>query len=237
MNYESGSDGGSTYDNFGQLWLINYSFSFLIIAGLINSNRWKNPIFNTLVIGLGALCIVVFLLAGIWQMNDLREYYLEGYEASHNGYIWIRYICYAFLAGFLFVVQRFLKMLDMESMTRYFPLLVHFLILVALSNELTTVMQLGLGIEMESLTHKVGYSILWGVYALMLIVLGFRKKSSMLRIAAIALFAFTLIKVFFVDLEHISTVSRMVLFIALGILLLIISYLYQRYKDVLLGDE
>jgi uncharacterized membrane protein len=59
----------------------------------------------------------------------------------------------------------------------------------------------------------------------------------LLRIAGMLLFAVTLVKVFFMDLIDISTESRILLFVAIGILLLVTSYFYQRYRHVLLGEE
>ncbi len=45
------------------------------------------------------------------------------------------------------------------------------------------------------------------------------------------LFAVTLVKIFFFDLVNLSILSRTVLFLALGALLLGASYLYQRFKE------
>lgn len=108
------------------------------------------------------------------------------------------------------------------------PLFYHAIILIILSSELTTVLLLS-GVGTESLSHRVGYSILWGLYALVLTGLGFWQKNPILRYASMALFAVTLLKIFFVDLEGTSTTSRMIVFISLGVLLLVISYLYQRF--------
>ncbi len=236
----SGQDG--KYDqaiwSFGNLWLINYTFLFLSVLGLLNFKLWQNELSNFIVIVLGGLIISYFLVQGIIDLNALRNDYLTVTEASHNGFIWIRYVCYASSGILLTAIYWSIRQSkEFQIITKYFPLVVYFIILVYLSNELTTIMQLGMGIGMESLAHKVGYSILWGVYSLILIGIGFWKKSSLLRIAAMVLFAATLLKVFLIDLENISTISRMVLFIALGVLMLVISYLYQRYRDVLLGED
>ncbi|MEL6822475.1 MAG: DUF2339 domain-containing protein, partial [Calditrichota bacterium] len=57
-----------------------------------------------------------------------------------------------------------------------------------------------------------------------------------LRIGAIVLFAVTLAKLFLYDIAHLDTISKTVVFIALGILLLLISFLYNKYKH-LIADE
>jgi len=79
-------------------------------------------------------------------------------------------------------------------------------------------------------------SILWGVYALALVVLGIRKKQKHLRLAGIALFLVTLIKLFLYDLAGAGTITKTVSFISLGVLLLVVSFLYNKYKEVLFGE-
>jgi len=50
---------------------------------------------------------------------------------------------------------------------------------------------------------------------------------------AIALFGVTLIKLFFYDISHLDTISKTIVFVTLGILLLIISFLYNKYKSLI----
>jgi len=71
---------------------------------------------------------------------------------------------------------------------------------------------------------------------LFLIVLGIWKKKKYLRIGAIALFSLTLIKLFFYDIVHLETLSKTVVFVSLGILLLIISFLYNKFKNSISDD-
>ena len=86
-------------------------------------------------------------------------------------------------------------------------------------------------------SYKLGLSILWGTYALLLIILGIYKKKKHLRIGAIVLFAATLVKLFFYDIASLDTISKTIVFVSLGILLLIISFLYNKFKDVIFADE
>lgn len=85
--------------------------------------------------------------------------------------------------------------------------------------------------------YKLGLTILWGVYALMLIVWGIYKKQKHFRLAAIALFVITLVKLFMYDLAESGTITKTVSFISLGAILLLVSYLYHRYKEVLFGKD
>ena len=85
-------------------------------------------------------------------------------------------------------------------------------------------------------SFKLGLSILWGIYALLLISLGIWKNKKYLRIGAIALFSVTLIKLFFYDISHLNTISKTIVFLALGILLLIISFLYNKFKHIISNE-
>nr|WP_238566664.1 DUF2339 domain-containing protein [Nonlabens ulvanivorans] len=80
-------------------------------------------------------------------------------------------------------------------------------------------------------SYKLGLSILWGVYSFLLIGFGILKNKPYLRIGGMALFAITLIKLFFYDIAHLNTISKTIVFVSLGILLLIISFLYNKNKN------
>jgi uncharacterized membrane protein len=82
-------------------------------------------------------------------------------------------------------------------------------------------------------SYKLGLSILWGLYALYLIAYGIWKKKKHLRIGAIVLFAITLLKLFFYDISSLDTISKTIVLVSLGALLLIISFLYNKYKKLI----
>ena len=72
------------------------------------------------------------------------------------------------------------------------------------------------------------YSALWMAYGAMLMIVGFWRRSSFVRWQALALIAFTIGKVFIYDVSQLDRGYRIVSFIVLGILLLAISFVYQR---------
>jgi uncharacterized membrane protein len=85
--------------------------------------------------------------------------------------------------------------------------------------------------------HKIGWPILWGLGAFLIIFIGLKQKIRHLRIISLVLFLITLLKLFLVDIQDISEGGKIAAFISLGILLLIISFMYQRLKKILLADE
>lgn len=85
--------------------------------------------------------------------------------------------------------------------------------------------------------HKIGYPILWGVTSFLLIAIGLKWKLRHLRIISLTLFLITLLKLFLVDIRGISEGGKIAAFISLGILLLTVSFMYQRLKKILLTDD
>jgi uncharacterized membrane protein len=86
-------------------------------------------------------------------------------------------------------------------------------------------------------TSKVGFPILWGVCAFLLMFSGLRQKNKNLRIMALSLFTITLLKLFIYDIQGISEGGKIAAFISLGVLLLVISFMYQNLKRLILTDE
>jgi len=86
-------------------------------------------------------------------------------------------------------------------------------------------------------TNKVGFPILWGLCAFAFMFMGLQQKNKSLRIMALALFTITLVKLFTYDIRGISEGGKIAAFISLGVLLLVISFMYQNIKRIILADE
>ena len=72
------------------------------------------------------------------------------------------------------------------------------------------------------------FSAIWIVYGAMLMVIGFWKRSAFMRWQALVLIAVTIGKVFLYDSRELEQVYRILSFIALGVVLMAISYAYHR---------
>ena len=73
-------------------------------------------------------------------------------------------------------------------------------------------------------------SVTWALYGAALMVVGFWRKVRMLRYIALGLFAILLAKVFIMDTSSVKNVYRILAFLATGITLVAVSYLYQFLK-------
>ena len=71
----------------------------------------------------------------------------------------------------------------------------------------------------------------WAAYATALTAVGIKRRYIPIRYLAIVVFAITVLKVFIVDFSQLDSVYRIVSSMALGLLLMGASYLYQRQNE------
>ena len=83
--------------------------------------------------------------------------------------------------------------------------------------------------------QQLSLSGVWLLYSGVLLAAGIWKKSKGLRFFSIGLFGLTILKIFIYDLSFLETLYRIFSFVGLGLILLGVSYAYQRYKHLLLG--
>jgi hypothetical protein len=181
---------------------------------------------------IGVFAFLLFFTEGMFALTELRETYIDNTLSEYYNHgifnILIRYIAiFSALAlvytGLLSVKSGIMK----KGLQTPFTVLLHLIIIAILSTELISWMDLAGSTQ----SYKLGLSILWGVYALFLIALGIWKNKPALRILAIVLFSFTLIKLFLYDIADMNTISKTIVFVILGVLLLIISFLYNKFKN------
>jgi uncharacterized membrane protein len=67
--------------------------------------------------------------------------------------------------------------------------------------------------------------------------LGMRHKFKPLRIISLALFGLCLLKLFLFDIRNVSEGGKIAAFILLGILLLVVSFMYQKLKKMIIDDK
>jgi uncharacterized membrane protein len=78
-------------------------------------------------------------------------------------------------------------------------------------------------------------SAAWLMYSLLLFALGVLRSAPAARYASIVLFGFSILKIFLRDLSFLDTPYRIGSFLILGIILLLVSFVYQRYRTFIFG--
>lgn len=105
----------------------------------------------------------------------------------------------------------------------------NFFALLALSLELWDYFGRSSSLGIDSrLAQHLSLSLLWTAYASALIALGIHRQALLLRWQALSLFGFVAIKVFLYDSSFLERFYRIVSFFILGLVLLAVSFLYQR---------
>jgi uncharacterized membrane protein len=75
---------------------------------------------------------------------------------------------------------------------------------------------------------QVGLSVLWTLYGALVLAWGFVRRRASVRYAALGLLGLTVLKVFAVDLAAVQTSFRILSFLVLGVVLLLVSLIYQK---------
>jgi len=173
----------------------------------------------------------------LYQLSVLREIFLHPsstYSVIEGFNLWLRY---PLIILALFTLYSFLNAIEFSFVqwkNKLQPELIYAIAAVwLLSSEWLNWSD----IFDIAWSYKLGLSILWGVCSLALIVRGIFKRIKLLRLLAIGLFGITLVKLFFYDIASLSTILKTVVFIALGVLLLIISFLYNKYGLTIFKDD
>ena len=225
------------YLSYKTIWIINYSLFFLSALSFINIYKIKDRQLGIINQVLNIVGLALFLTYGLYALSELRESYMD--QSLSQFYnrdvtnILIRYISYVFVFLMLFSAYKYLRRKIFGfSFTAGLEMLFYITVLWLASSELINWMELA----RSGHSYKLGLSILWGVFSLFLIIIGIWKRKKHLRMGAIVLFGVTLVKLFFYDVSHLDTIPKTILFVSLGMLLLIISFLYNKYKHII-SDE
>lgn len=174
------------------------------------------------------------LVIGLNSLGDLRTLYLTEHVGGVIPMLGFRYVFFASLSLLVYQTYKGFSIADFDKhIHRAFFIALNITTLSILGNEFIHWME----IAGKNDQYALGLSIISGVYALVLLFVGIRKQLQYIRISAIVLLGLTLIKLFLYDLAGLSTISKTVVLIILGIILLIASFLYTKYKEAILGEE
>ena len=81
----------------------------------------------------------------------------------------------------------------------------------------------------EFFVKSLSLSLLWAVYASLIVVVGIVRRSRLVRLAGLALLAIPVLKLFLADTFQLEQGYRVTAYLSLGVILLIGGFLYQRY--------
>jgi len=218
---------------FRDIWLLNYTMLFVSAVIALSRKKIVSTILTSTFLIIALLTALNFLVAGLYNLSELRDSSIGAASSISTPYL-LRYITIALYATMLHLF--FYEIKQRSWLTKFINFAELFVALSALwvlSSELIN----WLSLSGYGNSYKLGLSILWGLYAFMLIVIGMWKKKRHLRIGAIVLFSITLLKFFFYDISHLSTIAKTVVLVSLGVLLLVVSFFYHKYRITIFGPD
>ncbi len=221
------------------VWQLIFTMAFIAAMGAINYIKGRSMPLAIVCVILSVLALFVFCTFGMMVFSDLRSNYLISGMEPGGGVGWIaiaiRYVGYLSVASLLIVLYRTSQDDDLtggfsrEVREISFEAVAYGSALILASCELVNLM----GQFLFPDATKLGLSILWGGYGLVLVIVGIAKGKKHLRLSAFVLLAITLVKLFFYDIADLDTIPKTVLFVTLGITLLAVSFLYNKYRNVI----
>lgn len=178
------------------------------------------------------ICVTVYLLLTP-QYNSLQHLMLETKKPSTSHFMahWIG----AIFIGLLFYrVIRLCQQSLNESLKKVFTWVLSAGVVLFLSFEVSLMSNLLFFSKANSINQietvyvKTGLPVLWGLLSFALMWLGMRYKLRVMRVASLTLFSLTLLKLFLFDIKNIPVWGKIAAFFCLGVLLLIVAFMYQR---------
>jgi uncharacterized membrane protein len=231
----------STRNNIRSLFIIYlqlYTFLFAIIV-LLSFKR--SPVFPVFKLLFTILCIGLYVI----NINNNHEISLALLQ-KNNGSLFIAHWVSVVLLGWLLIdLVIYFRKTENKNWSFYltsFTWMSAISFILLLSVEIYQV-NLWLNYQKddwswwENLYYKAGLSILWSICSFIMMWLGMQYKFRPLRIISLSLFTLTLIKLFTYDLSKIPPGGKIAAFILLGVLLLTVSFMYQRLKKIIIDAE
>jgi uncharacterized membrane protein len=217
-----------------------YNFSFLAAAFFILRRKWSLKLAVVFVIASGLL-LSMYLLNYNDSIINARDLFLE--EGTGGLFFMLHFVLAGLFAAGLYVFRSAAKDMFSDSEKEWIKWIMVSLVVYICSAELNHIVtwlsysQGRIIYEINRQVFKAGYTVLWGVISLVLMQQGMRRKDKMLRIISLSLFFITIVKLFASDIKGISEGGKIAAFISLGVLLLIVSFMYQRLKQLILQGE
>ncbi len=229
------------YTGIKMLYLVLYTISFVSILTLLTQKIKALELSAAFRALLLSLCILIYLLS----VPHSFETQFEMLTLNSNGAHFIAHWCIAILMlGVTYRLINVLRLSTKEDTLSVYTWLICGFVVVFFSCEFmfianqyfydTNNSSLD---EIQRVYVKTALPVLWGVCSFAFMWLGMRYKFRNLRIISLSLFLLTLLKLFIFDIRNIPAGGKIAAFFSLGVLLLVVSFMYQRLKKIIIDNE
>ena len=215
--------------------LITYLFIAALLFALKKVKPFEKPYVEVFLILAGFAVYIFGSVAGYNLVSGVIE---KQYAAKHLYMHWLSDIVLLYLIFELIKIFR----AQSNSLGNGFTWLINILLVIFFSIECRHLYVIIFADAKTIHTYhiqfmKAGLTIVWAVFSFVIMWLGMKHKYKTLRIISLSLFTAALIKLFLFDIRNISAGGKIAAFIMLGVLLLVISFMYQRLKKMIIDNE
>ncbi|MEL6135463.1 MAG: DUF2339 domain-containing protein, partial [Bacteroidota bacterium] len=219
---------------FAVLWI--YTLSFSLALGWLNQIFWKKKLLHYATTFAGFVAVLIWAFVLSRDLGSFHQAIVTHVPQTPSSLLTIRYMGHLIAMGFLLNAVLWARKVEELSMAKVLEICLLFLFVSLFSYEGWLQYHAWTGFEDYELAvsryTRVIMSISWAVMALGVVGLGFIYKAAHWRLSAILLLGVALVKLIIWDMVNVSLGLRTVLFLVLGGILLLISYLYQRKNQV-----
>ncbi|MDR2920511.1 MAG: DUF2339 domain-containing protein [Tannerella sp.] len=223
--------------SFRKVALVAFTTFYIAILGFIYQKKisLKKYIF-------GLLYFAVFLYAAGYSfvIADFRFDIFKAYEYTYPmSYFSVHLLSLPAIGFIIYLLVRNIKSLGISTLLSW---ILTVLVVIISSIELDNLVVWLLGnrknyYELLYDVHTFGYPILWGVIAMILMIWGLNHKEAILRKISLVFFVVIIVKFYAYDVWHMSQAGRIVSFVLLGVILLLVSFLQQKIRTLVKGEE
>ena len=178
-----------------------------------------------------------WLRAGCWTVLTLAIFrllvldaFIYSQSSEYSTLLNTRFLTFAVSTAALWLAARFLAP-ALDAAVAYIA--GHSVLLFGLGLEIGGWVGRNVVPEDQSSVQIVAISVMLTVYAVILVLVGIRTQAAIHRMLGLALVVLVVAKLYLVDVWVLGRLFRITAFLALGALLLALSYLYSRLKPAL----
>lgn len=217
------------------LSLVVYTVVYAAVY-LVLSKKKITKLFYSISLVVSGILLLLFAIAVISLRKDIFYFgtYAPGYFALHL-------VAVGAFVFFYFKLYHHIHLLKGQSYKWVHALLFGSLVLLS-SVELDNLVIWMCSTEetykgMLSDIHAYGYPILWGLMAMLLMIVGINKEKAELRKLSLISFGIIVLKFYLYDVWRMNQGGKIASFVVLGIILLVVSFLLERIKLLLKDKE
>ncbi len=217
-----------------------YMSLFILVSSIINNRFYKNIIISKFMY---LLClslipiVLIFKLTTFWYAMNWFKFNLTTQNYSFIELIGLKYILlFALLTTAILIIRTFVKPSDNENFFFSKNLLTYWtlcILVYVLSNEL---LYASYFFDYND-AYKTGLSVLWSILAIGLLSIGIKNKNKEYRYFSIFLSLILVLKLIIFDTSNFTTLQKTFVYLVIGIVLLFLSFLYNKFKDKIFNEE